>query len=56
MIRHILSDGREVESIEGRVIPATGPTATVYRLAAEFIRKHPDAMYKSKEEKLCVKK
>lgn len=36
MIRHILADGREVESIEGFVIPNTGPTAAVYRIVEQF--------------------
>lgn len=36
-IRHILADGTEVESIEGRVIPPTGATEAVYRLVAEFL-------------------
>ncbi len=56
MIRHILSDGREVKSIEGFVIPATGPTATVYRIAAEFYKNHPEAIYQKREEKTCMEK
>lgn len=39
MIRHILADGREVDSIEGFVVPYTGPTETVYRIAVECMRK-----------------
>ena len=40
MIRHILSDGREVESIEGFVIPTTGVTAAVYQIITEHAKKH----------------
>lgn len=48
-VRHILADGREVDSIEGFVIPPTGQTAVVYRIAAEYIRKHPEMIHKKKE-------
>lgn len=37
MIKHILADGTELKSIEGRTIPSTGKTETVYRLIAEFL-------------------
>ena len=40
MIIHILSDGREVESVEGFVIPTTGATAAVYHIIAEHTKKH----------------
>lgn len=40
MIRHILADGREVDSIEGFVVPCTGTTEAVYHLAAECMRKN----------------
>lgn len=46
MVRHFLADGREVESVEGLVIPPTGPTAVVYRIAAEFIQNHPETIQK----------
>ena len=49
MIRHILADGREVQSIEGLVVPNTGATAAVYRIVAEFAKNHPEAT-KHKEE------
>lgn len=39
MVRHILADGREVESIEGFVIPPTGATAAVYRIVADIMRR-----------------
>ena len=42
MVRHFLADGREVKSVEGLVIPTTGPTAAAYRIAAEFIKNHPE--------------
>ncbi len=32
MIKHILADGTELKSIEGRTIPPTGKTEAVYRL------------------------
>lgn len=37
MIRHILADGTELKSIEGRIVPPTGKTAAVYKLIAELI-------------------
>ncbi len=37
MIKHILADGTEIESIEGRIIPPTGKTEAVYRLIADFL-------------------
>lgn len=37
MVKHILADGTELKSIEGRVIPPTGNTESVYRLIAEFL-------------------
>lgn len=37
LIKHILADGTELKSIEGRTIPSTGKTETVYRLIAEFL-------------------
>lgn len=40
MVRHILADGREVDSIEGFVIPNTGRTAAVYHIVAEISRKY----------------
>ena len=36
-IKHILADGIELKSIEGRIIPPTGKTEAVYRLIAEFL-------------------
>lgn len=51
MIRHILSDGREVESIEGFVIPPTGPTATAYHIVEQFARRQQAEEYKKKEAK-----
>lgn len=51
MIRHILADGREVESIEGFVIPITGATAAVYNMVADFAKKNQEKNYKDKEAK-----
>ena len=56
MIRHILADGREVQSVEGLVVPTTGPTAAVYHIAAEFIQNHPEIISKKKENKNHAKK
>lgn len=56
MIRHFLADGREVASIEGYVIPPTGPTAAVYRIAADVIQNNPEIISKKKEEKSHAKK
>lgn len=49
-VRHILADGREVDSIEGFVIPMNGPTAAVYHIAVEFYKNHPELIRKKKEE------
>ncbi len=51
MIRHILANDKEVKSIEGMVIPAVGATASVYQIAAEFVRKHIEAAYKKEEKR-----
>ena len=51
MVRHVLADGREVDSIEGFVIPSTGPTGGVYRIAAEFIKNHQEVIRRKKENK-----
>lgn len=51
MVRHFLADGREVDSIEGYVIPHTGETAVIYRIIADFIKNHPESTQKKKEEK-----
>ena len=52
MVRHILADGREVDSIEGMVVPTTGPTAVVYRIVADFYNKRPvEITHQKKEEK-----
>lgn len=37
MVKHILADGTELKSIEGRIIPPTGKTEAVYRLIAELL-------------------
>lgn len=37
MVKHILADGTELKSIEGRVIPPTGKTEAVYRLIADYL-------------------
>lgn len=41
MIKHVLADGTEVDSIEGMLIPTTGPTAAVYRIIADFAKNRP---------------
>ena len=51
MIRHILADGREVESIEGMVIPTTGPTAAVYRIVSDYAKNRQKITQQSKEGK-----
>lgn len=37
MVKHILADGTELKSIEGRIVPPTGRTEVVYRLIAELL-------------------
>lgn len=50
MIKHVLSDGREVDSVDGLVIPAYKSAASaVYQIVAEFARKQTEAI-RSKEE------
>ena len=50
MIKHVLADGREVESIEGFVVPHTGATAAVYQIVAEVARNHLESA-NQKEDK-----
>ena len=50
MIKHVLADGREVDSIEGLLIPTTGPTAAVYRIIADFAKNHPQKRKKKEME------
>lgn len=38
-VKHVMSDGRHLDSIDGYVIPCTGPTAAVYRVIAEMMKK-----------------
>lgn len=38
-IRHVLSDGRKLDRIDGFVIPNSGLTAAVYHMAADLSRK-----------------
>ena len=51
MIRHILADGREVESIEGFVIPPTGPAAAAYQIVEQFAIRMQTEENKKKEAK-----
>lgn len=37
MIKHVLADGTQLKSIEGRIVPPTGKTEAVYRLIAELL-------------------
>ena len=37
MIKHVLADGTQLKSIEGRIIPPTGKTEAVYKLIADFL-------------------
>lgn len=50
MVKHILSDGREVESIAGKVIPTKGPTEAVYRIVLDFAKRRDNQQKKDKEE------
>ncbi len=53
-IRHVLADGRVVDSIEGIVVPNTGATAAAYRILAEFAKNRPENIYQGRERKVCV--
>lgn len=46
---HILADGQQVENIEGMIIPNTGATTAVYRIIADFARKHPEVRERGTE-------
>lgn len=37
MVRHFLTDGREIDSVEGKVIPPTGETAAFYHIVAGIV-------------------
>lgn len=37
-IKHILADGRQLETLEGYTLPYNGTTETAYRLLAELLR------------------
>ncbi len=39
MIKHVLADGRVLDSIDGFQIPYTPATEAAYRLLAEFCRR-----------------
>lgn len=39
MIKHILQDGRELDSIQGYKVPVTAATERAYKLISETIRK-----------------
>lgn len=47
---HVLADGRVVDSIEGYVVPTTGPTAIVYDIVADLLK---EQSRKKKEDKPC---
>lgn len=52
MVRHFLSDGREVQNIEGYKVPYEGATAAAYHIVADFIKKNlPE---NEKGEKQCT--
>ncbi len=38
MVKHVLADGTVLESIEGRVVPPTGATESVYWLVVEHFK------------------
>lgn len=38
-VKHFLADGRMVDSIEGYVVPCTGPTAVVYSILYDFAKR-----------------
>ena len=51
MIRHILADGREVDSIEGHVVPTSGSTASVYKLILDISKRQVNGGTVSCKEK-----
>lgn len=51
MVKHILADGRVLDSIEGFVVPTTGATEVVYRLVVDISKKRQEAMNNTKEGK-----
>lgn len=54
MIRHVLADGRKVESIKGMVVPPAGKTVAVYNIVAEITARRKAGEDSLKGEKqLC---
>lgn len=37
-IKHILADGRQLDTLEGYTLPYNGTTEAAYRLLAEFLK------------------
>ncbi len=35
---HVLADGKVVDSIQGRVVPTTGPTEIVYKIVMDALK------------------
>jgi hypothetical protein len=50
MIRHIMADGREIDSVEGLIIPTTGAAAAVYRIVADFANNPITPVCRNEEE------
>ncbi len=52
MIKHVMADGRELDSIEGIVIPTTGPTAAVYQIIANHAKQRTKSDDSKNNERL----
>lgn len=50
-VRHFLADGREVDSIDGYVVPASGPTERLYWFLIERWEKQEREKQKKEQER-----
>ncbi len=51
-VKHVLADGRRLDSIEGFVLPNSGATAAVYRIAEELVLKQ-GGVYDNRRKEGC---
>ncbi len=51
-VRHVLADGRTVDDITGFVVPNSGTTAAVYRIAEELVLKQ-GGVYDNRRKEGC---
>ena len=54
MVKHIMADGRVLESIEGVVIPETAATRRAYELLAAIAKKEREPERKENEKEAAA--